>query len=397
MIDFLMKNFFRYLRIFSLAGILAFLSECTNTKTSDLRNELDQLTTRLVPDHRTVLFSAQLKQGENNSIILSGETTEAAIKAEIVNTLSKSGIKLIDSLLILPDTSVNKRFTGIITVSVANLRKHPDHAAEMVSQAVMGTPVRILKKEDSWMLIRTPDNYISWVPDASVAALTEKEMNSWKGSSRLIYTGNTGWIYSSADGRSSVTGDITGGCIVENIGTRGDFFEVAIPDNRHGYIEKNNAIDFDAWKATINCNGENICSSALSLTGIPYLWGGTSPKGVDCSGFVQSVFFRNGIILQRDASLQALHGSEVNISGGYNTLEKGDLLFFGASHHVTHVGIYIGNGEYINSSGLVVVNSLDSTSSKYSSYRKNSLICARKVIGCKGDAGIVAVKDHPWY
>ncbi len=99
--------------------------------------------------------------------------------------------------------------------------------------------------------------------------------------------------------------------------------------------------------------------------GIPYLWGGSSPKGADCSGFVQSVFFRNGLILQRDASLQALHGLNVDISDGYDRLKKGDLLFFGSLvnnlPHVTHVAIYLGNKEYINSSGRVMINSLDST------------------------------------
>ena len=96
---------------------------------------------------------------------------------------------------------------------------------------------------------------------------------------------------------------------------------------------------------------------ALTYMGIPYLWGGSSVKGVDCSGFVQSVFFRNGIILARDASLQALHGLPVDISDGFNRLKKGDLLFFGSKEngdsHVTHVALYLGNNEYINSSGRV--------------------------------------------
>ena len=87
------------------------------------------------------------------------------------------------------------------------------------------------------------------------------------------------------------------------------------------------------------------------------MWGGSSVKGVDCSGFVQSVFFRNGLILARDASLQALHGSPVDITAGFGNLRRGDLLFFGSKEngiaHVTHVAIYLGNSDYINSSGRV--------------------------------------------
>src|SRR5664280_3620976 len=94
------------------------------------------------------------------------------------------------------------------------------------------------------------------------------------------------------------------------------------------------------------CIRDSICSVAKTFLGLPYLWGGSSAKAVDCSGFVQSVYFMNGLILQRDESLQALHGSIVDISNGYSRLEKGNLLFFGSKvngkQRVTHVAIYLG-------------------------------------------------------
>ena len=117
--------------------------------------------------------------------------------------------------------------------------------------------------------------------------------------------------------------------------------------------------------------------------------------------FVQTVFFNNGLILQRDASLQAIHGEPVDISRGYGNLEIGDLLFFGPVRdgvpHVTHVAIYKGDSEYIHSSGRVMVNSLDSTRMNFSAARKKALLGVRRIIGVDGDAGIVALKDHKWY
>ena len=159
-------------------------------------------------------------------------------------------------------------------------------------------------------------------------------------------------------------------------------------------------MNFVEWKNNVQCSEESISNTAMTFMGLPYLWGGSSSKGVDCSGLVQSVFFRNGLILQRDASLQAQHGVSVDYSGDYGNLKRGDLLFFGSSEnkvpHVTHVGIYIGNEEYINSSGMVKINSLDSTKVNYRSYM-NTLLSVKRIIGADDDLGIVAISRHPWY
>jgi gamma-D-glutamyl-L-lysine dipeptidyl-peptidase len=200
---------------------------------------------------------------------------------------------------------------------------------------------------------------------------------------------------------SQVIGDIVGGSILEKTGESGGFAAVSTPDGRKGFIEKQKVMNFNVWKSGVQCTEENICNSAFTFMGLPYLWGGSSSKGVDCSGLVQSVFYRNGYILQRDASLQAQHGRSVDISDDYKNIKKGDLLFFGTKKdnipHVTHVGIYIGNKEYINSSGMVKINGLDSAKSNYRSYRLNLFLSARRVIGAAGDMGIVAISTHPWY
>lgn len=387
--------------IYALTGILIFFAGCKNVNEKDLQSEVDKVVAKIVPDQRMTLCRPVIKSGSNGTFILTGETTDPVAKSEIIKTLSDHHIQLIDSLLILPDTINNNKYTGLVSLSVINLRKKPDHAAELVSQAIMGTPVRILKNADSWLLIQTPDKYIAWTTEASVSLLSSVDMKAWKKSDRIIYLDNTGWIYDKPSRDAAVIGDVVGGSILEKSGESGIYAAVSTPDGRHGFIEKQKVISFDVWKNKVECSEENICNAAMTFMGLPYLWGGSSSKGVDCSGLVQSVFFRNGYILQRDASLQAQHGLSVDISDDYRNLKKGDLLFFGSKEnnhqHVTHVGIYIGNKEYINSSGLVKINSLDSTQSNYRSYRLNSLLSVKRIIGAADDPGIVAISRHTWY
>jgi SH3-like domain-containing protein len=290
---------------------------------------------------------------------------------------------------------------GLVTLSTINLRKEPHHSAELVSQSILGTPLRILNNVDSWLQIQTPDNYTGWVDEASIKPVTKTEMEAWKKADKVIYLENTGWLYNSASEKSGVIGDIVGGGIIENIGGSGGYIMIKLPDGRIGFVEKRKVMDFDKWKRTGPGTADNVCSMSYTYLGLPYLWGGTSAKGVDCSGLVQSVFFRNGIILRRDASLQAAHGLPVDISDGFSRLKKGDLLFFGSkvngNPHVTHVALYLGNNEYINSSGRVQINSLDPSKDDYNGLRINSLLMAKRVMGVENDPGIDYVKEHIWY
>jgi SH3-like domain-containing protein len=384
-----------------IAGILYLLTGCQNSREQKLQDEIDKIGARWIPDHRVGICRIKLRSGNKGVKILTGETTNPNAKNEVIKTLDSKGIILIDSILLLPDTIRNPKYSGLVTLSVINLRREPDHASEMLSQAKLGTPVIVLKRNNSWILIQTPDNYISWTEESSVTLLRRKEMIRWQKATRIIYLENTGWLYESPSSKSDVVGDLVGGSILEKVGEFKDYIKVVMPDGRTGFIEKSKVMDFNDWKRTVSCTEENICKVAKTFLGLPYLWGGSSAKGVDCSGFVQSVYYMNGLILQRDASLQALHGSAVDITNGYSMLKKGDLLFFGSRKngisHVTHVAIYFGNSEYINSSGRVLINSLDSTQTNYVRYRLSSLLSARRIIGIENDLGIIPVSKHQWY
>ena len=388
---------------FVLAACIIFIMagcKSHNEKSGRTTMLIDSISKCYIPDHRMGICDISAKEGEDGGLILSGETTNPHIKVAIINTLSKLGNKLIDSIIVLPDTLSDKKYTGLVTLSVINIRKQPDHAAEMVSQALLGTPLLILKNEDGWLLIQTPDHYIGWTESSSVVSMTIQAMSVWKQSDRVITRENSGWIYSSP-GESGITGDFVAGCIFVKEGETRGFTKVMFPDGREGYIAASAVTDFNDWRSAVRCTGDNLVKTAVTFTGLPYLWGGSSTKGVDCSGFSQAVYYLNGIILLRDASLQALHGMNIDFSQGYGLLQPGDLMFFGRKDkekpRVSHVAVYIGDSDYIHSSGRVMISSLDSTRSNYSRYRENSLLVVRRVIGVVDDPGIMPIKSHPWY
>lgn len=364
--------------------------------------EIDSIVSEYVPDKRMGICEMSLTKGDRNSAILKGETTSIEAKEAIIKTLNKHTKVLIDSVIILPDTVHNKQFMGLVTLSVINLRKIPAESAELVSQALLGTPVKIIKIQNSWFLVQTPDNYLGWAEESSVVPVSVTDLNIWKRSDRVITIANSGWIYSSPGG-TDVVGDYVSGCIMVREGEEKGFLKIRLPDGRTGYLDRRTAADFNIWKDSVECTGGSILRCASSFKGLPYLWGGTSGKGFDCSGFSKTVYFLNGLILCRDASQQALHGKNIDLSSGWEQLRPGDLLFFGTmkgtTPHVVHVGIYIGDSEFIHSTsaGPLKVSSLDSTRINFSGYPKDFLLSAKRVIGVEHDPGIVHIDSHPWY
>jgi hypothetical protein len=262
----------------------------------------------------------------------------------------------------------------------------------------MGTPVRILKKTDEWYLIQTPDRYIAWTNQYAVQPMSNSEMDQWRKSDRLIYTETFGIAYEDIK-KATVLCDLVAGAIVEKKIVEKDITEISLPDGRIGYVSSKNWLDLKQWRDTISLNSEKMIATGKRFLGFPYFWGGTSTKAVDCSGFVKTVCFLNGTILERDASQQEKHGQALDIMQGYNSLQKGDLLFFGRKEpfKVTHVGMYIGDSEVIHSSGYVHISSLDKNRLNFSNVLSTKWIAARRIIGATPEQGLLPIRQHNWY
>lgn len=383
------------------SGILITLvhTHCDSTVKYHYARELDSISLYFVPDNREGICDVKFYKN-GREYVLKGETDRQVVKDEIIAFLSGEGIRFADSLLVLPDFSTVNKPWGLVNVSVCNMRSDPTHSAEMVSQAVMGTPVKILKVQRNWYLVQTPDRYLGWVDAEALSLLVEEEAGRWKGSERVVYMKKTGDIYAD-QAKTMIVSDIVAGSLLETTGAKVTMTEVLLPDGRKGFIDRDETVPLSELFDKQGSLPGDLESLSLSFTGIPYLWGGTSVKGFDCSGFVKTLYYLNGVILARDASLQFRHGLKLDAGAYPDSLQTGDLLFFGSLRdgvpRPTHVGMYIGDTEFIHAAGMVKINSLDSTRANFSRGRRDSFLGVKRISGAVPAEGIQLISKHNWY
>ncbi|MFA5816959.1 MAG: C40 family peptidase [Bacteroidales bacterium] len=364
---------------------------------------IDSIQSQVIPDSRVEVFSIKASYSDNG-ILLKGKTTNSEALAKLEAQLKLQQVDYIDSIIRLPDPALGEKTWGLVTLSVANLRYTQAHSAEMATQALMGTPVKVLQEENGWFLVQTPDQYIAWTESAGIVQLTQSEMERWKSSERLIYLADNGLIVNAPDKSALPVSDVVMGgiLVIENNGKgRGSYVPVELPDGRKGFISSADCRNFKEWSEQVLPDSTALVNSAFNLLGRPYLWGGTSIKAFDCSGFTKSIYLTGGRILSRDASQQVKQGSEVPRKAIWKELKSGDLLFFGRKaseelpEKVAHVGMYIGGSEFIHCSGLVRVNSLDSTRTNFKPYYHTNLLHVKRIIGTQSLP--VSFKSHTWY
>lgn len=298
-------------------------------------------------------------------------------------------------LLCVSDSYADNCGWGLARVSVGCIREEPRHSAELGTQVVMGTPMKILDNGGSWKKVETPDGYVGYIISNSITLLTDVELSRWKNMDRVVVSSyDQTYIYDNKDNPSAlerVTDVVNGSILVlyDDISSITDstYVAVGLPDGRKGYIASKDVEDIRAW-AGRSCDIDKVICFACCQMGVPYLWGGTSSKSMDCSGLSKIAFLSQGIILPRNASAQAKVG--VEIASGFR---KGDLLFFGNKDtgKVNHVGICIGNGRFIHSSGRVRISSLSPGSPEYENVEL--LVAKRFTVS---DYERFAVRNNTW-
>lgn len=236
---------------------------------------------------------------------------------------------------------------GVVVDPVANMYSAPTEESDVVSQAIYGTNVMMEEEKQGWAKVRTADDYTGWMPLASLRPLSPTEA-SYASVGRVAQVESLfANLYREPDVTKhhpllTVPFETRLEAVSEQGGEEGGWLAVRLPDGRSAWVQRGD-ITFDAKPLSI---AQAIALSQRFL-GLPYMWGGTSSFGYDCSGFVQMLVRRRGVIMPRDADLQANWTGALPVKR--KKLQPGDLLFFGESaEKVTHTGMYIGRGRFVH-------------------------------------------------
>ncbi|AFL85955.1 cell wall-associated hydrolase, invasion-associated protein [Belliella baltica DSM 15883] len=366
------------LLIFSISF---YLVSCSQEKKTDVNQVIEKFKIQYAPDKRVALWDIQW-DGKN----LTGETNLKMPLNSFLTSLDSAGVEYQNQIKLFPDGELEGKEYAIVTISVGNIRSEPKHSAELATQATMGTPLQVLKKQDTWYLIQTPEGYISWIDAAGITLMTEQEINAWYQKEKAVFIPLFGHVFAS-ESETEIVSDLVAGNILIAQNEFQNHLEILLPDGRSGFVRKDQMMPYEEWLASRETSPDKLIQTAKSMMGVPYLWGGTSVKGVDCSGFTKTIFFLNGEIIPRDASQQVHEGEEIDVNRNWENLEVGDLLFFGSKatadskERVVHVGMWIGSNSFIHSRGRVRISSFDPASPDYDEYELNRYLRTKRIIG----------------
>lgn len=274
----------------------------------------------------------------------------------------------------------------VIAISSAvDVRRDPSHASELRTQIIYGDEVDVLRDDGDWMLVRIDDGYVGWVRTWHLATIPRDALDGWRAAARHRVDTNCAEVFCEPTGSSlPVTDLVMGTQLISRPCARRGWRAVRLADGRQGFV-MSRALRGARRTGPIR---ERLSSTGLRFLGIPYIWGGTTPKGFDCSGLIQRIFRLEGRALPRDADMQSRFG--VRIDGGRpDDVATGDLLFFGREEdHITHVAMALSDGLFLHAYGQVRVGSIDPSHRLYEPRLHHIWRFARDVLSPDDAAGL---------
>jgi gamma-D-glutamyl-L-lysine dipeptidyl-peptidase len=243
---------------------------------------------------------------------------------------------------------------AVVTSSVENMFSRATASADVVSQALLGDSVKVLKTErnsdgEDWVRIETPDTYQGWVLASSLRFLKPGDKLYASAGKVFVVSALLANIYGESDTTKHKPVKVAPiSAVLEVVEDKDErWLEINLPGDSRAWIQHGDGDVQEAPWSWPRISVESTVALAKRFLGLPYLWGGTSPLGLDCSGFVQLVYKMGGIPILRDAGIQMEKSGLIEVPKG--TEQAGDLVFFGSAvDKIGHVGMMINAEEFIN-------------------------------------------------
>ena len=312
---------------------------------------------QLAPDARVTCFDVEAKRSNDGEVVLSGTVETDRVRDAVTATVRTTVDEPVQSDEL--HSIEAQAYEGTVTESEAAVYSAPNASSERVTSVLYGTEVTAFDTDGTWRRIRTPDGYLAWVDDTAVTSAGSLTVDgvvvadvSVDGAPGQLYAGTPCELQSESD--ETVTVQFR----------TGNQFTLAtdVVQPTSGPVEVNRLVDH-----------------ARRYLGTPYVWGGMTTNGIDCSGLVWQAYYQEGIRLPRDTDQQRKLGTDVSDE----EYRVGDLLFFPG-----HVALSLGGDDYIHASGSaerVVINSFDPDSDRFAPDRAEDFDCAKRILSAPSE------------